>query len=59
MIAYRRTGPVSDLPLVLLHALPLDSTMWDAVRSELTDIDILTFDAPGWANRAERAVYCG
>ncbi|MGV4326952.1 alpha/beta hydrolase [Trueperella pyogenes] len=48
MIAYRRTGPVSDLPLVLLHALPLDSTMWDAVRSELTDIDILTFDAPGF-----------
>lgn len=48
MIAYRRTGPESDLPLVLLHALPLDSTMWDSVRADLSDIDVLTFDAPGF-----------
>ncbi|QOR48218.1 alpha/beta hydrolase [Trueperella pecoris] len=48
MIAYRRTGPQSELPLVLLHALPLDSTMWDTVREDLSDIDVLTFDAPGF-----------
>ncbi|MDO5025501.1 MAG: alpha/beta hydrolase [Trueperella sp.] len=47
-LAYHRTGPQSDLPLVLLHALPLDGTMWDAVRTELADIDILTVDAPGF-----------
>lgn len=50
MIAFRRTGPDSTLPLVLLHALPLDSTMWDPVRAELADIDILTFDAPGFGD---------
>lgn len=47
-LAYRRTGPKSDLPLVLLHALPLDSSMWDLVRVELADIDVLTVDAPGF-----------
>ncbi|VEI13772.1 alpha/beta fold hydrolase [Trueperella bialowiezensis] len=50
MIAYRRTGPKSDLPLVLLHALPLDSTMWDQVRQELGDLDVITFDAPGFGD---------
>lgn len=48
ILAYRRTGVETDLPLVLLHALPLDSTMWDAVRNELADVDILTVDAPGF-----------
>lgn len=41
------------MPLVLLHALPLDSTMWDGVREELKDLDILTFDAPGFGESAE------
>ena len=45
---WRRTGPTSDLPLVLLHALPLDSSMWDEMRGELSDVDVLTVDAPGF-----------
>ncbi|MCI5826309.1 MAG: alpha/beta hydrolase [Arcanobacterium sp.] len=49
-LAFRRTGAPSHLPLVLLHALPLDSTMWDKVRAELSDIDIITPDAPGFGN---------
>lgn len=48
ILAYRRTGDTTDLPLVLLHALPLDSTMWDQVRELLADVDILTVDAPGF-----------
>lgn len=48
ILAYRRTGTPSDTPLVLLHALPLDSTMWDQVREILADTDILTVDAPGF-----------
>ncbi len=47
-LAYRRTGNESDLPLVLLHALPLDSTMWDTVRQQLSGTDVLTVDAPGF-----------
>ncbi|MFP7707508.1 alpha/beta fold hydrolase [Trueperella sp. LYQ141] len=48
MLSYIRTGPTTDLPLVLLHALPLDSTMWDQVRELLPDRDIITVDAPGF-----------
>ncbi len=47
-LAYQRSGVKSALPLLLLHALPLDSTMWDEVRSRLGDIDVLTIDAPGF-----------
>lgn len=47
-LAWRRTGPHSDLPFVLLHAMPLDGSMWDSVRSELAEIDVLTVDAPGF-----------
>lgn len=50
ILAYRRTGDVSDIPLVLLHALPLDSTMWDKTRELLGDIDVLTVDAPGFGS---------
>ncbi len=36
-------GPI----LALFHALPLDGTMWDKVKEELSDdIPTLTFDAP-------------
>ncbi|WP_216379191.1 alpha/beta fold hydrolase [Arcanobacterium phocae] len=48
MLSFRRTGDVSDCPLVLLHALPLDSTMWDQVREILAPIDVITVDAPGF-----------
>ncbi|MDY5584479.1 MAG: alpha/beta hydrolase [Arcanobacterium sp.] len=47
-LAMRRTGPESNLPLVLLHALPLSQSMWDEVRAELVDLDVITFDAPGF-----------
>ncbi|MFC5369781.1 alpha/beta fold hydrolase [Arcanobacterium bovis] len=49
-LAYKRTGTPSELPLLLLHALPLDSSMWDGVRSYLGDRDILTVDAPGFGD---------
>lgn len=43
-------------PLVLLHAYPLDSSMWDEVISHLRDTDpripILTIDAPGFGTSA-------
>lgn len=47
-LAYRRTGTPGDTPLVLLHALPLDSSMWDGVRAALPDLDIITPDSPGF-----------
>ncbi len=47
-LAHRRTGTPSGLPLVLLHALPLDSTMWGGVRAALGDLDVITVDAPGF-----------
>lgn len=47
-LSYRRSGPESQCPLVLIHALPLNSHMWDSVRSELADIDLVTPDAPGF-----------
>lgn len=50
MLSYRRSGPESQCPLVLIHALPLNSHMWDSVRSELSDIDVVTPDAPGFGD---------
>ncbi|MCI7551239.1 MAG: alpha/beta hydrolase [Actinomycetaceae bacterium] len=53
-LSFRRSGTASDAPLVLLHALPLDSTMWDGVRSALTeageDVDLFTPDSPGFGD---------
>ncbi len=48
---------VSDAPLVLLHAFPLDGTMWDAVMTELerrrgARPRILVLDAPGFGQSA-------
>lgn len=48
MLNMRRTGQPSNCPLVLLHALPLDSSMWDTVRKLLEPIDVITVDAPGF-----------
>lgn len=47
-LAMRRTGTPSDCPLVLIHALPLDSSMWDQVRAHMSQIDVITVDAPGF-----------
>lgn len=41
-------GPLTEIPLVLLHAFPFDSTMWHDVVRELDDIPVLTVDAPGF-----------
>lgn len=41
-------GTVAEVPLVLLHAFPFDSTMWHDVVRELDDIPVLTVDAPGF-----------
>lgn len=49
-LSHRRTGSRSVLPLVLLHALPLDSTMWDGVRAGLGGLDVITVDAPGFGD---------
>ncbi|GAA4416572.1 alpha/beta hydrolase [Georgenia halophila] len=43
-------GPSDGLPLVLLHAFPLDSRMWQDVISELDDIRVVTLDAPGFGD---------
>lgn len=43
-LSYRKTG--DGPPIVLLHAMPLDATMFDAVRKHLDSV--LTFDAPGF-----------
>lgn len=44
----KRSGAPSSCPLVLIHALPLDSSMWDQVRENLQEVDIITVDAPGF-----------
>ena len=48
VLATRRTGNAGTLPFLLLHAMPLDSTMWDLVRDRLAPIDVVTVDAPGF-----------
>ncbi len=49
-LAWRRTGPVTDTPLLLLHAMPLDGSMWDRMRELMPDVDVLTVDAPGFGS---------
>lgn len=44
----RRTGAPSSLPLVLLHAMPLDGSMWDDMRDLLPELDVISIDAPGF-----------
>ncbi|MBM9433474.1 alpha/beta fold hydrolase [Flaviflexus equikiangi] len=43
-LSYRQTG--TGNPLLLLHAMPLDSTMFDRLRTHLGAV--LTVDAPGF-----------
>lgn len=47
-LAYRRTGAPSPIPLLLLHAMPLDGSMWDEMRELLPEMDVLSVDAPGF-----------
>ena len=46
-LAAHRRGPAGDVPLVLLHAFPLDATMWEPVV-ELLDVPTLCLDLPGF-----------
>ncbi|WP_305852958.1 alpha/beta fold hydrolase [Georgenia sp. TF02-10] len=50
LLAMTRHGPADGLPLVLLHAFPLDQTMWDGVLAELGDVPVCTLDAPGFGS---------
>lgn len=45
------------MPLVLIHALPLDSSMWDGVRKALPELDIITPDAPGFGSSPEGVTF--
>ena len=40
--------PTSEAPIVLLHAYPLDSRMWDAQKAALGGRRVLTPDFPGF-----------
>lgn len=47
-LAWRRTGHPTNAPLLLLHAMPLDGSMWNRMRALMPDVDVLTVDAPGF-----------
>ena len=47
-IAVHAPAQLRGTPLVLLHAFPLDSTMWDPVVDALGDLPVLAVDAPGF-----------
>lgn len=49
-LALHRHGPTGGLPLVLLHAFPVDSRMWDDVIAHLGDVPLITLDAPGFGD---------
>ncbi|WP_098485540.1 alpha/beta fold hydrolase [Georgenia soli] len=49
-LSLTRNGPDEAVPLVLLHAFPLDRRMWDDVLAELDDLPVITLDAPGFGS---------
>ncbi len=49
-LAVYRSGPDHGVPLVLLHAFPLDALMWEDVVMRLPDVPVLTMDAPGFGD---------
>jgi pimeloyl-ACP methyl ester carboxylesterase len=49
-LSLNRHGPDEPMPLVLLHAFPLDRRMWDDVVADLDDLPIITLDAPGFGD---------
>jgi len=50
LLAWRRYGPESEdgVPLVLLHAFPVDSQMWTYVITAMPQVPVITVDAPGF-----------
>lgn len=56
-------GHQGTIPLVLLHAFPLDSRMWEPMLAELGDLPVVTVDAPGFgasppASQLARSLGC-
>jgi len=52
-LALHRHGPDLEpggVPLVLLHGFPLDSRMWSTTVELLTDVPVVTVDAPGFGD---------
>lgn len=49
-LAVYRSGPDHPVPLVLLHAFPLDALMWEDVVMRLPDVPVITVDAPGFGD---------
>lgn len=50
-LAWHQYGPeraAGQVPLVLLHAFPLDSRMWPYVVTALPQVPVITIDAPGF-----------
>ncbi|WP_127573931.1 alpha/beta fold hydrolase [Georgenia faecalis] len=59
-LALHRHGPADGVPLVLLHAFPFDSRMWDGVLAHLPDdVPVLTLDAPGFGDSPAFDVVAG
>ena len=60
LLALHRHGPAIEqdgpLPLVLLHAFPLDSRMWEGVVAHLPELPVVTVDAPGFGSSPSPAV---
>lgn len=55
-LAVYRSGPAEGLPLLLLHAFPLDAQMWDAVIMRMPDVPIISMDAPAFGDSPEYGV---
>lgn len=47
--------PLTGVPLVLLHAFPLDSRMWEGVLDRLPGVPVVRIDAPGFGGSAAGA----
>lgn len=53
-LAVHAEQPVTGVPLVLLHAFPLDSGMWDEVARRLDGVPVVRIDAPGFGSAPPR-----
>ncbi len=49
-ISVHAPAVLDGVPLVLLHAFPLDSRMWDGVVEALVGVPIVRVDAPGFGD---------
>jgi pimeloyl-ACP methyl ester carboxylesterase len=49
-LAVYRSGPEEGLPLLLLHAFPLDSSMWERLVARLPDVPVVSVDGPGFGD---------